>query len=83
MWIARDKKPKYSIPKYVAGGLYLFQHKPVLCKGGGMEFWAVDDSDEDAWDEGLIYLDDSMFPEVTFENSPVEVEIKIKNHGKK
>ena len=28
-------------------------------------------------DTSIYYLDENMFPEVTFENSPIEVELKL------
>ena len=46
--------------------LYLYKEKPVL--------------DGDIWfSEDYTYaIDDLLFPEVTFENSPMEVELVIK-----
>lgn len=47
-------------------GLYLYKEKPVL--DGNMWF-----------SEDYPYtIDNLLFPEVTFENSPMEVELKLK-----
>ena len=79
MWIARDDlKRSYFTKKTKAGDLYLFVNKPVLL---GMRFWAVDENEMDDLD-GCVQLDPEMFPEVTFEKSPIEVELTIKEKYK-
>lgn len=65
LWIARDKD----------GELCLYRNKPELVKieeNTNEEFWQ--DSSNDGY---YCYLDSSEFPEVTFENSPQEVELKL------
>ena len=58
MWLARDKK----------GNLTVHRKKPFL-KGNG--WWT---SDKDAWTEDALFIDnENEFPEVTFENSPMEI----------
>ena len=48
--------------------LVLFQSKPIL----GTDFiW------EELLNEDCMYIEESLFPEVTFENSPQQVEIKL------
>ena len=64
--------------KTKAGDLYLFVNKPVLL---GMRFWAVDENEMEDLD-GCVQLDPEMFPEVTFEKSPIEVELTIKEKYK-
>lgn len=60
-WIARDKD------KDNKGIVCLFIKEPT--------FYAYD---EDQWHgEGELYLGRDVFPEVTFENSPQQVEIKL------
>ena len=63
MYLARDME----------GFLALYVSEPV--KDEDVFFPEVDD---DEWKEQYIVLDKELFPEVTFENSPVKVEIKIK-----
>ena len=45
--------------------LYLYKEKPIL--------------DDDIWfsEDNMYNIDNSLFPEVTFENSPMEVELKL------
>ena len=60
-WIARDYY-----------GLYLFEQKPYLKKNRmGVDVF---------WSNGYSYsyrIDGDLFKEVTFENSPQEVELKL------
>lgn len=38
----------------------------------------ITDEQDSCWINGhVLYLDDYFFPEVTFENSPMEVELKL------
>lgn len=67
MWIARDKD----------GDLWLYGQKPHKFRTRTDIFCSNEN------DEIYVKLYDNIFPEVTFENSPIEVELKIKNHGKK
>ena len=52
------------------GVLSLFNHKPYY----NGTWWADRDIDED----GELLLEPDLYPEVTFENSPREVELVIK-----
>ena len=50
----------------ITADLYLYENKPYLNDG----FWDAD---------GQFYnIDIDLFPEVTFENSPMEVELVLK-----
>jgi hypothetical protein len=63
MYIARDKN----------GSLHLYSNKPYPI------VWDTLDEEFLYWDnEGTsMKIDDNNFPEVTFENSPKEVELKL------
>lgn len=75
MWIARDDLKRSDFTKKTkAGDLYLFVNKPVLL---GMRFWAVDENEME--DLGCVQLDPEMFPEVTYQNSPQEIELVLVN----
>lgn len=50
-------------------GLELTNEKPVL--NARKTTWLTSDN------ANYIHLDDEMFPEVTFEDSPMEVELKL------
>ena len=52
--------------------LWLFNRKPFL---GEDECWVAQGDDAEAY-----VIDDELFPEVTFENSPQEVELKLVNN---
>lgn len=60
-WIARNKG------KW--GGLYLYSEKPIKKLDGSFQSFVCDPY--------CIQLDSSKFPEVTFENSPREYELKL------
>lgn len=61
LWIARDKQDY----------LGLYYEKPTWKKSSLSQI-------EDWYDGGFLgYLDKNQFPEVTFENSPQEVELKL------
>lgn len=60
---------KLWIARDKGGSLYLFKKKPVLVTFDGVE---VFDSKEDYFE-----IDNHLFPLVTFENSPQQVEIKL------
>jgi hypothetical protein len=68
MWIARDK---------LSYELYLFTEKPLLCEG---DYWCPDLRRDYIEDDDYLQLEDEMFPEVTFDNSPQLVEIKLVNN---
>lgn len=51
------------------GGLYLYNDKPIKSNNFGL-FQADYNSDE-------IEIDSELFPEVTWENSPQQVELKL------
>lgn len=63
-YIARDRDNR----------LYLYRDKPFksylmfICQCNNTKHWSE-----------LFELDESLFPEVTWENSPQEVELKINN----
>ena len=57
---------KLWIARDIDGGLYLFETKPFL---DPYNDW---DSDDNYWS-----IDEKQFPEVTFGNSPQEVELKL------
>lgn len=63
LWVARDKD----------GILRLFETKPFLNINNN---W---DSDDNYWDsdDNYFVIDENKFPEVTFENSPQQVELKL------
>ena len=48
---------------------YLFDTKPIKRNDDGDKYFV--------WEGERYIIDGSLFPEVTFENSPVEVELKI------
>lgn len=64
LWIARDED----------GDLFLYNQKPSILKTG-----------VDPWDcfqapnKEFLSIPNELFPEITFENSPQEVELKLKN----
>ena len=62
LWIARD----YD------GRLYVHSIKPFLIQSNRIDapWW-------DNEDDNFLRLKDESFPEVTFENSPMEVELKL------
>lgn len=61
LWIARDKQGQI--------GLYYKKPNWRICVGYKIADWL---------DGRLLgYLEDNEFPEVTFENSPQEVELKL------
>lgn len=57
---------KLYVARDFGGGLYLFPEKPILRTD--YKYW-----DGDNW----FKIDQDLFPEVTFENSPQEVELKL------
>lgn len=69
IWIARDKD----------GTLGLYKLEPILDLDG--ESWALNSNAGVMYKE-FIEIDKDLFPQVTFENSPQQVEIKFKNNEK-
>ena len=65
LWIARD-----------SDGLWLFKQKQIIDSydksGVPTCFWVTPS------DAGELELDSALFPDVTFENSPQEVDITLK-----
>lgn len=49
-------------------GLWLYTTKPLF---------NPDRNEFDFGDGDILYIDDELFPEVTFENSPQQVELKL------
>ena len=74
LWIARDKHVSdgtFPYPEDFNGDLFLYGSKPYIDKNNAREgIWTCKL-------EEYIELDYKMFLEVTFENSPQEVEIKL------
>jgi hypothetical protein len=59
---------KFWIARNTDDTLVLFQSKPIL----GTDFiW------EELYNEDCMYIEEDVFPEVTFENSPQMVELKL------
>ena len=50
--------------------LYLNESKPTLQEVFANTWWWM-------CDKGMMRIDDNLFPEVTFENSPQEVELEL------
>lgn len=61
LWIARDKD---------SNELYLYKHKPLL-----NEEQYQPNLDKEGW--VCLEVPSSWFPEVTFENSPMEIELNL------
>lgn len=65
LWIARDEN----------GELWIFDKKPILVpKDESYSYGFFDLCKDGEWNNKL---NASLFPEVTFENSPQEVELKL------
>lgn len=60
MFVARDE----------GGDLYLFEKKPHRSRSVGLDVWITDSS------EDYIHVDSSMFPQLTWEDEPLEVTMK-------
>lgn len=59
---------KFWIARNTDDTLVLFQSKPIL----GTDFiW------EELLNEDCMYIEEYLFPEVTFENSPQQIELKL------
>lgn len=65
LWIARDKDNSLSISNY------------KLVYAGIIQGWTLPKEYYDDGNSFHVYIDDKSFPEVTFENSPMEVELKL------
>ena len=68
LWIARDKD----------GGLFLYNYEPCKNKISGRFTCCI--KPNGAWSEEYE-LNRHLLPEVTFENSPQQVEIKLVKEG--
>lgn len=66
LWIARDRD----------GALYIFEDKPILDEGVYEPDWSASSKH---WFE---LLPDYIMPEVTFDNSPQQVELKLISNDK-
>ena len=64
---------KYYIARDKSGMLYLYNRKPNKLQ----RCFDVRHHDDPCFD-----VDEVLFPDITFENSPIEVEIKIKGENK-
>lgn len=64
-WQSWDKLPSVWVARDDDGSLWIYTTKPV--KGGGM-FSCSASGD-------MFQIDDSVYPEITFENSPVKVKL--------
>lgn len=67
LWIARRKSSR----------LYMFFEKPYLTEDGKQWFVLKNIPNNGVFVDTGIKIDEYKFPEVTFENSPMEVEIKL------
>ena len=66
-WYYKKGILKMWISRNIAGGLKLSINKPTLTEQG---WW-------NAEDDTFFHINSKYFPEVTFENSPQEVELKL------
>lgn len=80
LYIARDKN----------GYLYLYNNKPIRTKEGtefenDYDYGYVDSIYKDYLeiDKGYIEIDSELFPEVTWENSPQQVNLTLVNNDEK
>lgn len=64
-WQSWDKLPSVWVARDDDGSLWIYTTKPV--KGGGM-FSCSATGD-------MFQIDDSVFPEITYDNSPVKVKL--------
>lgn len=69
MWIARRKSNK----------LYMFFERPHLTNDGKQWFVLENVPDNGVFADTGIKIDEDKFPEVTYENSPMEVEVSLIN----
>lgn len=60
MWVARDK----------SGCLHLFSDKPERQKIGNLEYWRLNLA------YSILSMDDKLFPELTWEDEPIEVDFQ-------
>ena len=75
MWIGRDKD----------GELWLFTHKPMRCTAPGWnnEFWDSPDLVDDDNDiVSAMTINPNLYPEVTWENEPIEVDLVVSRKQK-
>lgn len=67
IWIARDKDSR----------LYLFDYKPIRDEDDTQFIYDDTYIDSPIFIFGYIEIDKTLFPEVTWENSPKQVEFKL------
>ena len=70
LWIARDKDNSLSISNY------------KLIYAGLVQGWIPPKEYYNDDYSFHVYIDDKLFPEVTFENSPMEVEFKYERNNR-
>lgn len=61
---------EYWVARDLEGPLYLYKKRP---KRETVAFFPVDPNDN-----SYFSIDSELFPEITWENSPVKVELKVK-----
>lgn len=76
MWVARESFYKQIGVNVKCGELILFRDKPHLETDFGVEHWCAPENED--YEDSCMEIDKNLFPEVTFENSPQEVEILLK-----
>ena len=80
MWVARDKNIKYCNDNATSHLWLYLDNKPIRCP----REYDPDLADADytgCWlgkNSSKIPLDDSLFPELRWEDEPIEVELTIK-----
>lgn len=70
LYIARNKY------KDEDGELFMYNNKPVRVEDAGL-FLSNENSEDNDIDYNGIEIDPELFPEVTWENSPKKVELKL------
>jgi len=77
MWIARESFNKEIGVNVDCGELILFRDKPHLETEFGVEHWCAPENK--TYEDSCVEIDRNLFPNVTFENSPQEVNLTLKN----
>lgn len=67
---------KFYVARDKSGRLYAYGHRPVLIDSDQPKVFVEDESKKDSWSMKIF---DNFFPEVTFENSPLEVTVSYEN----
>lgn len=70
MWVARDE----------ADVLCLYTHKPIRTENDKTigNWWILPHEIEDSGEGEYIVIDPNLFPELRWEDEPIEVELRIK-----